>query len=87
MSNKDIFKNIQKKTNVSEKAIKNVASKVKPQDLQDEKKLRALISQVGSMAGVPVAKSKEDQIVKYFMSNKASISEMQKVIKMFSQPK
>lgn len=85
--NNRIFDQIKRKTSVSEKQLKSLASHVKPTDLQDEKKVRALVAQVGALAGVPVSKEKEDQIVKYLVKNKISPQEMQSMIKMFMQPK
>ena len=83
----DIFDQIKKKTNVSEHAIKSLANQINPQDLQDEKKIRALIAQVAALAGVPVSKEKEDKIVNYFIKNKLNPNDMQSMIKMFMQPK
>lgn len=85
--NNRIFDQIKRKTSVSEKQLKSLASHVKPTDLKDEKKVRALVAQVGALAGVPVSKEKEDQIVKYLVKNKISPQEMQSMIKMFMQPK
>lgn len=89
MSNRDnkIFDKIKKKTNLSEKQLRNIASHVNPKDLQDEKKVRALVAHVGAMAGVPVSKEKEDLIVKYLVKNKISPQQMQSMINMITQPK
>jgi hypothetical protein len=86
-SNKNIFDQVKKKTNVSENQLKSVASQIKPQDLTDEKKVRALIAQVSAMAGVPVSKEKEDQIVNYLVKNKLNPQQMQTMIQMFMKPK
>jgi len=88
MVNKDIFDQIKKKTNVSEHALKSLANQLNPNDLQDEKKMRALIKQISALAGVPVSKEKEDKIVGYFVKNKFNPADMQSVIKqMTQQPK
>ncbi|MDQ0337752.1 hypothetical protein J2S00_000522 [Caldalkalibacillus uzonensis] len=81
------FNQVEKKTNVSEKELKSLASKVSPQDLQDERKVRELIAQVAALAGVPVSKEKEDQIVHFLVRNNPSMEEMQAMIKMFMGPK
>lgn len=83
----NIFDQIKKKTNVSEHAIKSLANQVNPKDLQDEKKVRALIAQVSALAGVPVSKEKEDKIVQYITKNKLNPNDMTAMIKMFTQPK
>jgi hypothetical protein len=80
-----VFDQIKKKTNVSEQSIKSLANKINPNDLQDEKKIRALIAQISAMAGVPVSKEKENKIVSYFISNKLNPNDMQSMIKMFTQ--
>lgn len=86
-SKKNIFEQVKKKTNVSEKQLKSVANQIKPQDLNDEKKVRALIAQVSALAGVPVSKEKEDQIVNYLVKNKLNAQQMQTMIQMFMKPK
>lgn len=83
----NIFDQVQKKTNVSEDQLKSLANQINPNDLSDEKKVRQLVSQVAALAGVPVSKEKEDQIVNYFVKNKVSMAQMQQVIQMFMQQK
>lgn len=88
MSRRDnIFDQIRKKTNVSEKQLKHLASHVNPKDLRDEQKVRALVAQVGALAGIPVSKEKEDKIVNYLVKNKITPQQMQSMIRMFMQPK
>lgn len=83
----DFFDRVKKKTNVSEKDIKSLANSVSPQDLQNEKKIRALVAQVSAIAGVPVSKEKENQIVSFLIKNKLNPQEMQSMIQMFMKPK
>lgn len=80
-----IFDRVEKQTNVNEEQIRKLAGKIKPEDLQNERKIRQLIAQVGAMAGVPVSKEKEDQIVNYLVNNKVSLQQMQTMIQMFMQ--
>lgn len=91
MSNKknsnNIFDQIKKKTNVSENQLKSLANNLSPNDLQNEQKIRALVAQVAALAGVPVSKEKEDQIVNYLTKNNLNPTNMQQMIKMFMQPK
>jgi hypothetical protein len=82
-----LFDKIKNKANVSENQLKSLASQVNPDDLQDEKKVRALISQVSKLAGVAVSKEKEEMIVNYLLTNKLNPNDMQQMIKMFMQPK
>jgi hypothetical protein len=82
-----LFDKLKNKANVSENQLKSLASQVNPNDLQDEKKVRALINQVSKLAGVAVSKEKEEMIVNYLLTNKLNPNDMQQMIKMFMQPK
>lgn len=84
---KQLFDQVKDQTSVSEKKIRALANKIDPKDLQDEKKVRQLIAQVATVAGIGVSKEKEDQIVNYLVKNKASMEEMQMMIQMFMQSK
>jgi hypothetical protein len=83
----NVFDQVKNKTNVSEQQLKSVASGLNPQDLKDEKKVRALIAQIASLAKVPVSKEKEDQIVNFLVKNKVNPQQMQSMIQMFMKPK
>lgn len=87
VSNNSFFDNLNKKTNVTEQQLKSVANSINPGDLKDEKKVRALISQIAALAGVPVSKQKEDQIVNYLVNNKLNPQQMQSMVQMFMKPK
>lgn len=87
VSNHNFFDNLKNKTNVSENDLKTVANSIQPGDLKDEKKVRALISQISSLAGVPVSKQKEDQIVNYLVNSKLNPQQMQTMIQTFMKPK
>lgn len=58
------FKKIEKKTNVGKDTILNLAAKLQMNDLKDEKTLREIIKELGSLTGREVSKEKEDKIVK-----------------------
>ncbi|GGK18936.1 stage VI sporulation protein F [Caldalkalibacillus thermarum TA2.A1] len=83
----NFFDQVEKKTNVSEKDLKALASKVNPEDLQNEKKVRELIAQVAALAGIPVSKEKEDQIVHFLVTHQPNMEEMQAMLRMFLAPK
>jgi ribosome maturation protein Sdo1 len=83
----NVFDQVKKKTNISEQQLKSVANNLSPQDLKDEKKVRALIAQVAALARVPVSKEKEDQIVNFLVKNKVNPQQMQSMIQMFMKPK
>ncbi|MDN4527621.1 stage VI sporulation protein F [Fictibacillus fluitans] len=67
--NHQFFDNVEKKTNVKKEDIFKLAQTVSNENLRDERTLRRLISQVASLAGVPVSKQKEDQIVSAVINN------------------
>ncbi|KSU85592.1 MULTISPECIES: stage VI sporulation protein F [Fictibacillus] len=67
--NHQFFDKVEKKTNVKKEDIFKLAQTVSNENLRDERTLRRLISQVASLAGVPVSKQKEDQIVSAVINN------------------
>ncbi len=69
MSNNNFFDNVEKQTKVNKEDIFKLAASIQNANLKDEKVLRQLISQVAAMAGRPVSKEKEDQIVKMIINN------------------
>lgn len=83
----NMFDKITQNTNVSEGDIKSLASNVNPKDLQDEQKVRALIAQIAALAGVPVSKEKENQIVNYLVNNKLNPNDMQAMVQALMKPK
>ncbi|OAB46933.1 stage VI sporulation protein F [Paenibacillus antarcticus] len=62
---KDALNAINKKTgkNITESAVKKLASTVKPTTMQNEDQLRQLIKQVSAMANVPVSENTIKDIV------------------------
>lgn len=69
-NNNSFFDNIQKKTNVQQEDLFNIANSVNGADLSDENTVRQLIAQVAKVANVPVSKEKEDQLVDAIVNNK-----------------
>ncbi|MFC0188528.1 stage VI sporulation protein F [Fictibacillus aquaticus] len=67
------FDNIEKKTSVKKDDIFKLAQSVSHSNLGDERTIRMLVSQVASLAGVPVSKQKEDQIVQAVLNNKVPL--------------
>lgn len=64
------FNKIEKKTNVGKDTILNLASRLQQTDLKDEKTLREIIQELGSMTGKEVSKEKEDKIVSAVVNDK-----------------
>ncbi|WP_408006537.1 stage VI sporulation protein F [Pseudalkalibacillus sp. A8] len=81
---RNFMDDIEKKTGVKKEDIFKLADSVQGANLSDEKTIRQLISQVSRMAGVPVSKEKEDQIVKAIKNNNIPL-DMTSIAKMFNK--
>jgi len=81
---KDALNAINKKTgkNITEGAVKKLASSVKPGTMQNEAQLRQLIKQVSSMAKVPVTEETVQEIVNAVKKGGASSGTMESLMKM-----
>lgn len=69
MEKNNFFDNLQKKTNVNQQDIFNLANSVSGANFKDEATVRNLIHQVAKMANKPVSKEKEDELVKAIVNN------------------
>nr|WP_277750895.1 stage VI sporulation protein F [Anaerobacillus alkaliphilus] len=79
--NNNLFDNLEKKTNVKQQDIFNLANSVSGANFKDEQTVRNLIQQVSKLANKPVPKEKEDELVKAITNNNlpldfASLSKM-----------
>ncbi|WP_280768238.1 stage VI sporulation protein F [Salipaludibacillus daqingensis] len=63
------YDQIEKKTNVKQEDLLELAQSLNQTDLKNEQNVRKLIHQVAKMANKPVSKEKEDQLVKAITSN------------------
>ncbi|WP_410768345.1 stage VI sporulation protein F [Fontibacillus sp. BL9] len=81
---KDALNSINKKTgkNISEGAVKKLASTVKPSTMQNEAELRKLIKQVSAMAKVPVTESTINEIVGAVKKSGMNPSNMEALMKL-----
>ncbi|TSB46902.1 stage VI sporulation protein F [Alkalicoccobacillus porphyridii] len=75
------FDHIQKNTKVRPDELLKLANSVSKSNLKDEETVRRLIHQVAQLAGKPVSKEKEDQLVQAIIKNNvpadfASLSKM-----------
>lgn len=57
------FKKVEDKSGVDKNTILSLANKLQSSDMKDEKILRGLVQEIGSLTGKDVAKEKEDKIV------------------------
>ena len=72
------FKKVEQKTNVSKDTIVSLASKLKNSNMKDEKVLRELIDEIGTITGKNVSKEKSDKIIKTILDDK--VPEIDKLI-------
>lgn len=72
------FKKVEQKTNVSKDTIVSLASKLKNSNMKDERVLRELIDEIGSITGKKVSKEKKDKIVNTIIEDK--VPEIDKLI-------
>lgn len=81
---KDALDAINKKTgtNITEGAVKKLASTVKPSTLQSEAQLRQLIKQVSLMAKVPVSESTVNEIIGAVKKSGMNPNNMQALMKL-----
>jgi uncharacterized protein YpuA (DUF1002 family) len=68
--------------NITEGAVKKLASTVKPGTMQNEAQLRQLIKQVSSMAKVPVTEETVQEIINAVKKGGASTGTMETLMKM-----
>ncbi|WP_106587965.1 stage VI sporulation protein F [Salsuginibacillus halophilus] len=67
-NDKNVFDQIHSKTNVDQDDLFQLAGAVNDADLQNEETVRRLIHDVSRVAGVPVSKEKEEQLVKAILN-------------------
>ncbi|MFN7252190.1 MAG: stage VI sporulation protein F [Anaerobacillus sp.] len=65
----NFFDNLEKKTNVKQQDIFNLANSVSGANFKDEQTVRNLIQQVANLANKPVSKEKEDELVNTIVNN------------------
>ena len=81
---KNLFDNLEKKANVKQQDIFNLANSVSGANLKDEATVRNLIQQVGALANKPVPKEKEDELVKAITTNNIPL-DFASLAKLFSK--
>ncbi|WLD91837.1 stage VI sporulation protein F [Alkalihalobacillus sp. AL-G] len=84
MDRNNFMDDVEKKTGVKKNDIFKLADSVQNANLRDEKTIRQLIAQVSRLAGVPVSKEKEEQIVNAILKNNIPL-DMTSIAKMFKQ--
>lgn len=80
----NLFKNIEKKSNIKQEEIYKVADSVKHANFSDEKTVRRLVRQLARMANKPLSQEKEDKIVQSITKNDMPM-DMQSLNKLFKK--
>lgn len=65
----NLFKKIEKKTNVNKETILDLASKLQDDNMKNESSLRDVIKQISLITGKNVSKAKEDKIVNTILND------------------
>ncbi|ADU30567.1 stage VI sporulation protein F [Evansella cellulosilytica] len=81
---KDLFKNIEKKSGVNMAEIFKLAESIKDANFKDEETVRGIIKKVAAIANKPVPKEKEDELVKAITKDPQSIN-LNKLTKMMDK--
>jgi hypothetical protein len=80
----NFFDNLEKKTNVKQQDIFNLANSVSGANFKDEQTVRNLIQQVANLANKPVSKEKEDELVNTIVNNNLPV-DFASLAKMFGK--
>lgn len=86
MGDKDLFKNIEKKSGVNMNELLKLVNSIQGANFQDEKTLREIIQKVGALANRQVPKEKEDELVKTILKNGDKLN-FQQIAKMMEKKK
>ena len=68
--NENVFKKVEKKTNVGKKTILSLAEKLKSGNFKDENVLNEVISELSIMTGKEISDEKRKKIIKAIQSDK-----------------
>ena len=68
--NDDLFKRVEKKTNVNKEAIINIASRLNEGNMKDKDTLSSIIQELSNLTGKDVSKDLEDKIINTIKEDK-----------------
>jgi len=68
--NDNVFKKVEKKTNINKSTILNLADKLKSGNFKDEKVLNEVISELSIMTGREISDAKREKIIKAIKNDK-----------------
>ncbi len=68
--NENLFKKVEKKTNINKNTILSLAEKLKSGNFKDEKVLNEVISELSYMTGRDISAEKREKIIKAIKNDK-----------------
>ena len=68
--NDELFKNVEKKTNVKKEDLLSIASRLNESNMKDKNVLSGIIRDLSSLTGKEVSKEKEDKIINLILDDK-----------------
>ena len=68
--NDNLFKKVEKKTNINKETILSLAAKLQNGNMKDETTLKEVINTLSEMTGKPVSKEQEEKIINAVMNDK-----------------
>ena len=68
--NDNVFKKVEKKTNINKSTILSLAEKLKSGNFKDEKVLNEVISELSVMTGREISDAKREKIIKAIKNDK-----------------
>ena len=68
--NDNVFKKVEKKTNINKNTILSLAEKLKSGNFKDEKVLNEVISELSLMTGREISNEKREKIIKAIKNDK-----------------
>lgn len=68
--NENLFKKVEKKTNINKDTILSLANKLKASNFKDESVLNEVIDELSNITGKSVSKEKKDKIINAIKNDK-----------------
>ena len=66
----NLFKKVEKKTNIKKETILSLAEKIKNSNMKDEKTIKKVINELSKITGKEVSKEKEEKIINTIINDK-----------------
>ena len=68
--NDDLFKRVEKKTNVNKEGMINIESRLNEENMKDKDTLSSIIQELSNLTGKDVSKEKEEKIINMIINDK-----------------